>query len=528
MPGEPCHPDFSIAGHIMTTETAAALAPIVGLDVVGRGLYLRPRSPYQLTRLLFPHTNIRSFKSKETGECYGVPEGYEVNDSPPMPAHQALNQLMIEESFDRFESQLKLDASLAVGNSLFSIDASASQAKQLRTSEDAYYALRSSFIPLWSVYLTDTTNVPADTFDLSDVPAPFDHDARKKYDAFFDRYGTHFVKRAWIGGKANLAFTVLKSSSMSKTEIQAGIKASFGTSARGGANSSLQEAKEKLQSNAECTVWGKGGHELNLAALSSFDEVRYNEWLATIKDNPQVIELEVGGIWTLLRDREKAAALLDAYKAATTFKPLSAVFDFDGKLFFLRGSRFTVYNIERAQSTQPMKLFEQWSFLAGLGFDRIDAAFRVGRVRSQAGEDLSRKFYVFRKNQYLRVDYDKLAIDEGYPKKISEGFPGVTFERVDAVFTPGNGEVYFFSGDQYIRFNVANNRADAGYPDSIKKRWVGLTFDRIDAAIYWGNGKAYFFKDDEHIRYDLATYRADPGYPKAIIGSYVEDWKFFD
>ena len=139
----------------MTAETVTPLARLTGLDVVGHGIYVRPHSPYQLTRQLFPHANLRAFQSKETGVTYGVPEGYEVNDSPPMPANQALNQLMIEESFDRFEQQLRVDASLTAGNKLFSVDANATQAKQLRTSEDAYYALRSSCIPLWSVYLSE-------------------------------------------------------------------------------------------------------------------------------------------------------------------------------------------------------------------------------------------------------------------------------------------------------------------------------------------------------------------------------------
>ncbi len=511
----------------MATVIEETMTPIIGLDIVGRGCYLNPHGPVQLKRVIFGQSNPHPFRSSETNTTYGVPEGYEVNDSPPMPAKQALNQLMIEESFERFERKLRVDSSLAVSNGAFSVDASASLASELRTSEEAYYALRSSFIPLWCVYVSDTTGLPDETFDLSGVPAPFDHDYRTQYDNFFERYGTHYVRRVWIGGKANLAFSVLKSSKMSKEDIQAGIKASLGT-ARGEAHSSLQKSKEQLQSNAQCTVWGRGGDEVRLAALSSFDENLYNEWLTTIKDNPQVIEFEVAGIWTLVRDRDKAQALLEAYKAATTFKPLGAIFDFDQKVYFLRGNRYSIYDVEQATSSKPKKIGNEWPFLTGLGFDRIDAAFSGGPFVSQSGEDLRRKFYVFRKDKYLRVDFDKLAIDKGYPKKISEGFPEVNFERVDAILNPCNGELYFFNGDRYIRFNIAKNRADPGYPDLVKRRFVGVTFDRIDAAIYWGNGKAYFFRDDQHIRYDMVNYQADPGYPKVICGSYVEDWKFFD
>jgi hypothetical protein len=41
--------------------------------------------------------------------------------------------------------------------------------------------------------------------------------------------------------------------------------------------------------------------------------------METIKDNPQAIELEVAGIWSLIEDQEKATALLVAYKEANAF-----------------------------------------------------------------------------------------------------------------------------------------------------------------------------------------------------------------
>ena len=37
----------------------------------------------------------------------------------------------------------------------------------MRSEEEAHYAVRASCVPLWSVYLPDTTRLPADTFDMS-------------------------------------------------------------------------------------------------------------------------------------------------------------------------------------------------------------------------------------------------------------------------------------------------------------------------------------------------------------------------
>ncbi|MDM8551024.1 hemopexin repeat-containing protein [Desulfobacterales bacterium HSG2] len=504
----------------MTNQTQARL-PIPGLKVVGRGIYLRPYQPYALKEILFRTDNTLTYYSKETGQTYMIPEGYEVNDSPPMPAKQALNQVIIEESWERFDKQMGLDANLTVSGALFSIDVNASQLQQLRCEEEAYYALRNSFVPLWTVYLPTVTAFSDMSFDM-DVPTPFDHSNRSAYERFFERYGTHYVRRAWVGGKAMLAFTVTKSSKMTKDEIQAGIKASLVGVGSSGADASLKKSKEKLQNNSECTVFGKGGDELKLAAISSLDEAHYNEWLATIKDNPQVIELEVSGIWTLTDDKEKAKALQEAYREATAFKPISAVFGIDKEIYFVRGDKYFCYHIDKCESEKPRPIIEKWPILSQLGFDRIHAALRWD------GKDSGRKLFLFKRDKYLCLDIDTGSIGDGCPRPIAQGWPGVTFERIDAALNIEPDSVYFFMGNRYIRYSMSENHADKGYPDIVPRRWTGVTFDRIDASICWGDGKVYFFRGDQHIRYDMITYRADPGYPKFIIGCYVEDWKFFD
>jgi hypothetical protein len=110
----------------MKTQTQKFL-PIPGLEVVGRGVYLRPQQPYELKDILLKRQNDQTYYSKETGQTYTVPESYAVNDSPPMPADQAFSQVFIEESWERFEKQMSLDASLAASNAPFSIDVHASQ-----------------------------------------------------------------------------------------------------------------------------------------------------------------------------------------------------------------------------------------------------------------------------------------------------------------------------------------------------------------------------------------------------------------
>lgn len=534
----------------MATKQAEPSHPLPGLDVVGRGVLLKPHQPYVLRPILTPHSEMRQFHSVETGQTYSVPKGYEVNESPPMPATQALSRVVIEESHDRFEKQFALDTKVAASVAIFSIDANAGQASQVRSEEDAFYALRGSFVPLWALYLEADPVLPAQV--CAKLPKKFDYskETRHIYDDFFERVGTHYVLRAWVGGQAKLIFTVLKSSNMSKQDIHAGVKASFSGFGDGEGSSSLKENKEQLQNNSECTVWGKGGAEEQLAALSSLNEEKYNAWLATVHSNPQAIELELKGIWTLVQDPQQSRALMDAYKAATTFEPISAAFiapelnkkskELEMKAYFLRGDKYFVYSGEEAEAPRPgtaskgrqpaaaeeqggriKSITKKWPKLKELQqvgqFGAVDAAFHEAGV-----------LFMFSQGKCLSLNLENGEIVDG-PKKISEVFPGVEFDRIDAVLIGDLDAVYFFHGSKYLRFNMLEHKVHEGeypYPQPVSKRWVGVTFDRIDAAIYRPDtGKAYFFKDDKHIRYDMCTYRSDPGYPRAIAGSYVEDWR---
>lgn len=509
--------------------SATELRSIPGLEVVGRGVYLRPNLPYVIKDVIFKHTNPTPYYSVETDATYALPEGYEVDDSPPMPATQALNQAIIEESWDRFEKSTSLDASVTVSKAPFSVNVNASQAAQMRQEEDSYYATRTSFIPLWSVYIPNTSLGWEEELGLDcDIPVPFSHAHRQDYARFFDRYGTHYVQRAWAGGKATLALTISKSSQMTMSDIKAGIQASATGLGSASLSTSDQRSRERLQSNSQCSVFGQGGDGLKLAALSTLDEDAYNAWLVTVKDNPQMIEFEAVGIWTLLRDEAKAAALMEAYKEETIFSSLRVVFNLDNRIHLFEDTNYYTYDMETDETSKPVKIQEHWPELFRVGFERVDAAFLGQYLVSTAGEDLSRKLFLFNRDKYVRWDVDAHKIDPGYPRLITDGWPGIDFDRIDAVVNVTPQSLYFFCGNRYIRFNTLTNHADDGYADIVSRRWVGVTFDRIDAATYWGNAKVYFFRGNQYIRYDTVTWRADAGYPKSIVSHYVQDWKFFE
>jgi len=144
------------------------------------------------------------------------------------------------------------------------------------------------------------------------------------------------------------------------------------------------------------------------------------------------------------------------------------------------------------------------------------------------GRDQDWKLYLFNWRECLRIDVNTRAVDDGYPRGMSEEWPDVDLDRIDAAVSVGPDKIYFFRGAQYIRLDRRDGGWRLGIKDSIKKHWPGVVFDKIDTAAYWGSNKIYFFSEDQYIRYDFGSHRADPGYPRSLSSNYLEDWELFD
>ncbi|RKZ35592.1 MAG: hypothetical protein DRQ49_07750 [Gammaproteobacteria bacterium] len=507
------------------THDTEAFPPIIGLDMVGRGVRLKPHQVYELKDVLLKRTKHNQiFHAIETGQSYFVPaDGYAVDANHPLPTE---HKVIIEDSWEEFDKHFKVDSHLATSHNVFSVDVRMGQTKQLHSEEDSYYAAIISFIPFWTLYLPNVTEMSEQlNFEL---PLPFQYKYRKEYERFFEQYGTHYIKRAWIGGKAMLAFAIAKTA-ITKPELRKVLNACYATEGDT-LDANVKKVREKLHTASECVVLGQGGDPAKLGALRSLQENSYNDWLEALKENPKVIKFEAAGIWTLIPDEKKAKALLEAYKAITTFTPLSAVLNFDEEqVLFIRGKEYTCYNVEKRKTGEAKPIIELWPALLEIpGFDTVDAAIKGPKMKSHDGEILSNKLFLFKGDQCVCLDIDSNQIEESYPKPIAEEWPGVTFERIDAILPVDSETIYFFMEKQYIRYNPVKRQVDSGYPKQISPMWYGLTFDKIDAAFLREDGRAYFFRRDEYILYDTVKHRAEWVHPKFLVSNYIEDWNLFD
>lgn len=99
-----------------------------------------------------------------------------------------------------------------------------------------------------------------------------------------------------------------------------------------------------------------------------------------------------------------------------------------------------------------------------------------------------------------------MKMDYGYPKKVSEFFPGIP-TPIDAALVLDN-KIYFFIDDLYYKFDHTRIPfVSEDYPKHLKD-WHGLYSGGVDAAVKFPGDcehYSYFFKGDTYMKfYDKA------------------------
>ncbi|XP_053677258.1 matrix metalloproteinase-14-like [Anopheles nili] len=152
------------------------------------------------------------------------------------------------------------------------------------------------------------------------------------------------------------------------------------------------------------------------------------------------------------------------------------------------------------QSTNPISPKEEHPNLCNS--PSIDSIFHTS----------DNKTFIFKGDKYYRIVANDIA--PGYPKNISEGWPGLP-GKIDAAFTHQNGKTYFFQGTKYWRYR--GKEMDADYPKEISDGFPGIP-NHLDAVMVWGyNAGIYFFKGSQFWRYNSKKKPPVPAvYPKEI------------
>ncbi|KAM9321160.1 uncharacterized protein PAF06_005716 [Gastrophryne carolinensis] len=124
----------------------------------------------------------------------------------------------------------------------------------------------------------------------------------------------------------------------------------------------------------------------------------------------------------------------------------------NGEVLVFKGNKYwTLDGFSVRRGTKP---------LTRLGFPKnvktIDAAVHV--------EDLG-KTYFFVNNKYWSYDEERRTMDEGYPKFIAKGFPGMTPKINAAIYY--RGFLYFFQGTSQYQYSIQQRRITQGHTGNI-------------------------------------------------------------
>jgi Hemopexin len=163
----------------------------------------------------------------------------------------------------------------------------------------------------------------------------------------------------------------------------------------------------------------------------------------------------------------------------------------NGKVYFFKGDRFLRYDLKqnRADLNFPQRIFDHWEMPFRWN---VDAGFVVGK-----------KAYFFSGDHYVEYDTEKEAFDPnclvaGYPPTMAERWSGWPDSwkghRVDAAVNWYNGKAYFFSGPECLSYDLEAKKIDDGYPRKIAEEFPGLPFtDNLDSVIVIAPNRTYFF-----------------------------------
>jgi|GEM_PF-5335612 len=179
--------------------------------------------------------------------------------------------------------------------------------------------------------------------------------------------------------------------------------------------------------------------------------------------------------------------------------------------WFFKADRYIRYDVknDRAMDGYPKQISDGWP---GLWERHIDAAaiWPDGRT------------YFFKGDEYVKYDRDQRKVFKNYPLKIADEWPGIWKENLDAAVVLNDETAYFFKEAECQRYDIKQDKA-VGKPEPIGSRWPGVWGAGIDSALDWTDGKIYFFKGDRFARYDQSERKLDQS-SQRIDGNWPGLW----
>lgn len=138
--------------------------------------------------------------------------------------------------------------------------------------------------------------------------------------ALFDKYGTHYIREAGVGGVLDMSLTTTKDSNDSKESISSKVKASFGKIASGNFDSETKKDVTSFLEKSDYRFKTIGGKNLVSLNLENFFK-EYPSWVQSVSNDSGTWEFSylpndnsVAPIWDLVSNAARKKAIRTEYE----------------------------------------------------------------------------------------------------------------------------------------------------------------------------------------------------------------------
>ncbi|PWE00914.1 RICIN domain-containing protein [Marinilabilia rubra] len=306
---------------VLVVIPAHAQIQAPGLDVLGFGYDVFGNYADQKSKkryCLFKYNNVAQQVNNIGSQQYSVPK-YVILENISNHITKEVEGSSMREYAKNQSASVGLEADgfffSASVNSSFSKSSSGSERSYYYTYRDANTKWRISFDerrlnslqemldPLFVEDLNNSNLSPAD---------------------LFDRYGTHFIASAYLGGRADFNTKSVVTSQTNTSSIAIAVKAQY--KAVSGSTDLSQDQKNTLsksKTTSKLTVTG-GNSEF---ANNIQDPVKYEQWAAGIADMPVLCDFDkhsLKPIWMFCKDAARKSALKAEFDRMVKANPLPA------------------------------------------------------------------------------------------------------------------------------------------------------------------------------------------------------------
>ncbi|MFJ5779563.1 MAC/perforin domain-containing protein [Streptomyces sp. NPDC093094] len=231
----------------------------------------------------------------------------------------------------REEAQNALSVHAGVGGSYgaFSGEMEADFSFERNTSSDSYFCYWRSVNSLAVLETNPDLAKKAISDDFAaavdGLPLPLSEENKEDYFDFFAVFGPFYTRHVTLGGNLTFLNQVTRNESITKASVELSVKAQYdGLYATGKLDLSGITTNQwsSYRDDSRVMVEGVGGDQALLAQLAGVDPWHFSKasadlataWTRSLGSAAGLVDFDLGGVWELISDPERAAAVQEAWQ----------------------------------------------------------------------------------------------------------------------------------------------------------------------------------------------------------------------